>query len=159
MARPPLPAPQDEHDRCIFADIERVGWSVLLIHDDEGRGTPDFAYSVGLWHTFRHPEILVSGTKPQTAGQLINTIGGLVKVARQSFRPGLRYTGVVVLPVQFVAVEPRHYPEYVGYARWLYGGAEFPLLQMVYPDEDGLFPWEPGWNRTGEEGQELLGRP
>src|SRR5689334_2354117 len=101
MPRSPLPPPQDDYDRKVFADIERTGWSVLLIHDDEGRGVPDFAYSVGLWHTFGHPEILVSGTNPQTAGRLINTIGGHIKVANHSFKPGPRYTALIVLPVQF----------------------------------------------------------
>ncbi|MFL5577733.1 MAG: DUF4262 domain-containing protein [Gemmatimonadaceae bacterium] len=33
---------------------------------------------------------------------------------------------------------------FVGFARWFYGGDDFPVLQVVYPDRTGRYPWEDG---------------
>jgi len=44
--------------------------------------------------------------------------------------------------VVFKKVDPRYYKEYVGYAGWLHGGADFPMLQCVWPLKSGLFPWD-----------------
>jgi hypothetical protein len=44
--------------------------------DEEG---PAFAYSVGLYHTFGHPEILVIGLKLDVIFGMINGIGEFVR--------------------------------------------------------------------------------
>jgi hypothetical protein len=38
----------------------------------------------------------------------------------------------------------KSYREHVGYSMWFYGGPEFPLLQVVWPDKHGRFPGDPG---------------
>jgi hypothetical protein len=35
------------------------------------------------------------------------------------------------------------YREFVGYARWFYGGNNFDLLQCIWPDHSQRFPWHP----------------
>ena len=43
-------------------------------------------------------------------------------------------------------VSKRFYSDYLGWSRWFYGGDEFPCLQIVWPDREGAFPWEPGFD-------------
>jgi hypothetical protein len=45
--------------------------------------------------------------------------------------------------VAFRTVERRHYPDYLGYARWFYRGDYFPALQCVWPDPRHRYPWHP----------------
>jgi hypothetical protein len=159
MATKKLPAPQDDHDRAILGDIHRVGWSVIQIEpDDENDPGPVYSFSVGLFHRHDHPEIILLGLSHPVAGQIINDIGDAV-AAGQRIEPGRTYDDFASVPLAFVVVDPAHYKEYVGYARWLYGGSEFPMLQCVWPLKSGHFPWDKGYDKAGAAIQALLGRP
>jgi hypothetical protein len=50
--------------------------------------------------------------------------------------------------VIFRPVNPRHYRDYLGSAMWFYkphpGG--FPCLQCIWPDKQGRFPHEAGFD-------------
>jgi len=43
-------------DAAAIATVEQHGWCALLVP-----GTVDFAYTVGLWHSFQIPEIVMFG--------------------------------------------------------------------------------------------------
>jgi uncharacterized protein DUF4262 len=47
--------PLDDHERKAVADVKKHGWHVLKVLEDD-RG-PAFAYTVGLYHSFGHPEL------------------------------------------------------------------------------------------------------
>jgi len=67
----------DEGEKKLVADIEELGWHVLkVLEDDNG---PGFVYSVGLFKTFNHPEIIIVGLKLDLAHILINNIGVDIK--------------------------------------------------------------------------------
>jgi hypothetical protein len=51
--------PKDDHERKALADVQNHGWHVLKVMEDD-RG-PAFAYTVGLYHSFRHPELIIVG--------------------------------------------------------------------------------------------------
>jgi hypothetical protein len=138
-----LPWPEDEHDRAILGHIAEHGWSVIGI-EDEG-GEPPYSFSVGFYRTLGVPELLIMGQKPENAQGLINNAGELMRGGRR-FRTNRRTSGLLEgYPAVFVAVDPRYYREYVGYARWLYRGDDFPMLQLVWPDREGHFPWDEGY--------------
>jgi hypothetical protein len=42
----------------------------------------------------------------------------------------------------FIEVADRYYPDYVGFARWHYRKRHFPLYQIVWPNDDGHYPWD-----------------
>jgi hypothetical protein len=133
------PEPADEHDRKLLADVERHGWHVLGIEEDEEG--PGFAYSVGMYRSFGHPEVIVFGLPVRVMHQIINTVG---EAARSGERfEHLDESGDVLdgYNVAFRTVERRHYREYLGYARWFYRGDDFPALQCVWPDRQHRYPW------------------
>ena len=68
-----LPTPEDKHEEKAIADIEKHGVHVLNVFDPDGND-PKFNYSVGLWHSYEHPEILIFGLDAEISTQLINDI-------------------------------------------------------------------------------------
>jgi Domain of unknown function (DUF4262) len=60
---------------------------------------------------------------------------------------------------QFVEVNPRYYSDYVGFALWYYRKRRFPLFQIVWPNNDGLFPWDQQASKPFKEWQPVLGEP
>jgi len=77
-----LPKPTDDRDRKLLADVQDPGWHVIGIEaDDEG---PSFAYSIEIYHTFSHPEIIVFGLDIPVMHCMINAIGE--RVTRSKIR-------------------------------------------------------------------------
>jgi hypothetical protein len=142
MAKSALPTPEDARDRKLLADIARVGWAVLGIPaDDEG---PGYAFSIGLYHTFAHPEVILFGLPWEASYPFINAIGAAVREG-QRFEAGRRYDDLAEgYPSAFEPVPRRHFKEYLGTAGWFYQGWDFRVLQLVWPDRAGVFPWEAG---------------
>ncbi len=52
------------------SDIEKFGLSVIIIEATDY--LPSFAYSIGLWQKFKHPEIICFGLRNQTLLWIIN---------------------------------------------------------------------------------------
>jgi len=46
-----------------------------------------------------------------------------------------------------------NYPDYVGFAHWHYRRSQFPLYQIVWPNNDGYYPWSPGATNAFREWQ------
>ena len=59
----------------------------------------------------------------------------------------------------FRTVDKTHYHEYLGYARWFYGGDDFPVLQLVWPDKNGRFPWDADFADSLRWSQPVLEKP
>lgn len=132
---------EDADEQKVIDDIEQYGWHIVGIEaDDEG---PGFAYSVGLHHTLGHPEVIVFGlASADTMAQIINGIGDAV-------RSGTRFEDwhesdeiLEGYSCMFRKVPIEAYPEYLGYAMWFYRPDQFPVLQCVWPDKEGRYPWE-----------------
>jgi hypothetical protein len=134
---------EDDRERKVVSDIEDFGWHVsLIMEDDDG---PSFAYSIGLFQNFGHPEIIIFGLDLEVLHGMINIIGEEVRQGRQ-YADGESASGVLEgFDVWFQVVARGHYHEYLGYARWFYKGDFFPVLQCLWPDRQGLFPSDPGF--------------
>ena len=123
-------------------DVATHGWHVLKVAEDaEG---PGFAYSIRLFHTFAHPELVIVGLPLELMHRLINDVGELIRAGRR-FEDGASSEDVLEgCPVRFRAVPQIQYPHYFGWARWFYEGDAFPVLQVVYPDRSHRWPGEGG---------------
>jgi hypothetical protein len=136
-----LPKPADEHDRKLLADVRRHGWHIIGVEQDEEG--PGFAYSIGLYHTFKHPEVIVSGLRVQVMHGTINAAGEAVRSGEKFEHLDESSDVLDGYNVAFRTVERRHYPDYFGHARWFYRGDDFPALQCVWPDSQHRYPWHP----------------
>lgn len=133
--------PDDEYDRKLLADVNDYGWHLIGIDDPDS--DPAYVFSVGMFHTLGHPEICMFGlNQTQVMGQIINGIGELIRSGQQ-FEDRSESTDVLDgFPCMFRSVDRSLYREFFGYARWFYEGDEFPILQCVWPDKRGQYPWD-----------------
>jgi hypothetical protein len=142
-------------DKKLLDDIDSHGWHVVKVLEDESG--PGFGYSVGLHHTFSHPEILIVGLKLDLIHSMINTIGETIREGG-GFKKGNYYSSLIEgFKCYFLEVNPKFYKEYVGYNLWYYRETDFPLLQCVYPTIKGIYPWEAEWPESLNTLQPILG--
>lgn len=151
----------EEHDRqakqTILDNIEKYGCHLALLEADNYM--PAFAYTIGLYKKYNHPEIICFGLSTDLMGALLNHARDLVQ-AGEVLMPNKLYPGFLSgYEVCFLPVDKAFYADYLGYGGWFYGMSfDFPVLQMVWPDKTGKFPWEDGFNKEWKFYQPLLDR-
>ena len=72
--------PETARDRKVITDVEEFGWHVAMIPEDDGGA--GFAFSIGLYKNFNHPEIVIIGLGIETMHGMINVIGEEVREGR-----------------------------------------------------------------------------
>jgi hypothetical protein len=145
-----------KRDRKVIRDVNVYGWHVTIV--SAGGGNPNWAYSIGLFHTFRHPEIVVFGLDEDLMHQLINHVGREAKAGRE-YAPDREYDDILEgYGCTFRPVDPSWYHPVLNFASWFYGGAVFPALQLIWPDSLHRYPWEPGFESRFVRDQPLLFR-
>jgi len=129
----------------LLSDVSVYGWHMLTIPTDEHG--PGFTYTVGLFHSYSHPEVIVFGLPNKLMQRVLDVIATLVKGGRV-FLPGDQTDEILEdYACAFRTVLPKHYQDHFGYAMWFYrtkGVAQFPALQCLWPDKAHQFPWELG---------------
>jgi hypothetical protein len=143
----------DELDKNLLMDVKKYGFHIVLVggedpsHDHpsfEGPWPYNWAYSIGLYYSYTHPEVVTVGLSDDTLGWMISAIGNRVG-SGERFQPGEDYGEIIQgYACTFVPVVKLAYPEFLSYATWFYRGEGFPALQCVWPDHDGLYPWQRG---------------
>jgi hypothetical protein len=149
-----FPAVNSEADRLLLAQVQTHGWHVLRVSsEDESTG---WAFSVGLYHSFRHPEIVIFGRTTEIMHATLDRIGRDIK-AGQRFEDRAECDGLIDgSTCTFRNVQPGWHEAFLGYAIWLYRGAKFPALQCIWPDGAGKYPWQSGFRSEWAELQPLL---
>ncbi len=150
-----------EHDKqakqAIVENIKKYGCHLALLEADNY--LPAFAYTIGLYEKFNHPEIICFGLSTDLLGWMLNHARDLVKDG-EVVVPGKLYSGFLKgYEVQFLPVDQAHYADYLGYGGWYYDmDFDFPVLQLVWPDKEHKFPWEDDFNPDWKFKQPLLDR-
>jgi len=67
----------EQAEKRIIQDVEKFGFHMALLEDDGY--LPAFAYSIGLFKTYQHPEIIIFGLKRNVMNNLLHYIGEEVK--------------------------------------------------------------------------------
>jgi hypothetical protein len=139
--------------------IDTVGWAVMHVlpaADDPDTTTP-FAYTVGLI-AHDYPELLIAGLPPEVAHGLLNDLAGRVYDKADRFTHGQRISDLIA-DYDAVLVEGAPIDELLpGLAIARYGRDRVRLLQVVWPDPQGRFPWDAGYD-FDPHAQPLIARP
>lgn len=144
--------PLDALDLRVLADVAEIGWHVVQAKEP-GAG---HAFTIGLFRSFDHPEVVLFGLDPETRQAALDRLGARVR-AGERFDSGGVADGILAdRPVTFKVVARRHYLAYLGYAGWFHGGPRFPALQAVWPDGEGRYPWERWFSRALRDAQPIL---
>ncbi|MFN2596948.1 MAG: DUF4262 domain-containing protein [Pyrinomonadaceae bacterium] len=141
-------------DEKTRSDVRKYGWQVLGVFEDETG--PAFAYTIGLYQTFKHPEVLMIGLELEFMQGILNNIGDDIKSGRR-YEAGRAYPGIVEnYDCSFQKIDEQFYGEYLGTAIRFYKRRDFPAFQCVFPDMKGCFPWDKGVNPELLEMQPVL---
>ncbi|MFC6881930.1 DUF4262 domain-containing protein [Actinomadura yumaensis] len=122
--------------------ITQYGWSVVLVQPDGER--PGHAYTIGLWHSHRAPELAMFGGDVYEMEETLNALGRRTAEGGSPADGERLPDGARGLPVAFRTVDTRWYESFLGGAVAFYRRPPLPFLQVVWPDANGLFPWQPG---------------
>jgi hypothetical protein len=146
--------------------IKQYGWYAIGVFPCEGDvdPVPPFTYTVGLWKTFGHPELVVSGVDNRIAHAILTGIidthikppaaGG----TGTGVDTGRAYDGVLQdgYQVAFRQLTVEQIKEKCGWGHVYYEGQEYPVFQCLLPDKERRFPWDEGFEDPEGAEQELL---
>lgn len=125
-----------------LSNIEDYGWAAMMI---TGETWSRFAYTVGAYDALGIPELIVVGLTEKTAHIAMD-------LAIKAMQSGIdltkgRHSDIVdEVGVEFRTVSREWYEHVMYRTHWYYGGEAVPVLQIVYPDLDGYFQWDNGFN-------------
>jgi hypothetical protein len=141
------PEKLDEHEKTFVSIIREHGWHHMMVGaDDEG---PSFSYTTGFW-LLGFPEIIVFAMKRDIASTVLWNMFRSQK-SGQSFQVATVTNDIFNnLPACLLPVSKSQHREYLGWARWFYGGDSFPCLELVWTDRQGRFPWQPRFSAEFE---------
>jgi hypothetical protein len=148
---------QGPSEREILADITDFG--LHIVHRPGSPAAPAYSCTAGLYDSFGQPEVIVFGLPQDVAEELLQAIadgceGGATYVA------GTKHEGLLQgYPVRFLEVPAAARGDWFAAAQWAYEGAEFPAVQLVWPDPQGRWPWDPTARQGFRTSQRLLGLP
>lgn len=145
-----------EAEKQIISDVSEYGFHVALFQGDGY--SPSFAYTIGLFKTYGYPELICFGLNLDL---LHSVLWSGKELLDQNSAPNLTvgYPDFIGdFDVRLLPVNKAWYRDYFGYGGWFNGGWDFPVLQIVWPDKQALFPWQEGFNPNWKWGQPLLDR-
>jgi len=134
----------DQAERNFVDGIRQHGWMQTNALDEDDK--PGFAFTTGFAVSIGHPELIIFKIDKKVA----NDVFWVLYRCAQNGKPvprACRTRGVFPTDDAYVfPVARRHYANYLGWSRWFYRGDDFECLQVVWPDEAGVFPWEAGFD-------------
>ena len=150
---PRVESPADEK---ILSDVRTHGCHVVQILADESG--PGYAFSVGLYLSYGQAELAIFGLDRRDATNVINEVRARAATGRISVAGDVCNDLLVDRRLCFTRVPGSAYRPYFGTALWFYGTTRrpFPILQMVWPDGEGRFPWENGYDVSLKRYQPVL---
>lgn len=145
---------ENVRDMKVRSDIAKYGLHVINVMEDEEH--PPHSFSIGLFHNFKHPEIIIVGLKTELMQSMINWMGDEIREGKQ-LEVGKNYSGFLEgFDVTFGEMSKHHYKEYLGYALWFYQSYDFPVIQCIWPTTKGYFPWDKKYPKDLMDWQRLL---
>lgn len=135
-----------ERLRVIQADmIKKIadhGWFILSIFEGE-KGEAPFSYSLGA-NTVGLPDLIISGLA-LPGGKIINDI---LKEARNGMelKEGIQLTQFADIPLVLRRLKPAQVRDRMFQAFSFYGHEDWDVFQVVYPDPNGIFPGQEGYD-------------
>ncbi|KLT70408.1 MULTISPECIES: DUF4262 domain-containing protein [Flavobacterium] len=137
-------------------NIEKYGLQVIIIEATDY--LPSFAYSIGFWQKYRHPEIICFGLSNSLLQTLINNVAEIIK-ENESIIEGKNYPDIFEnARAEFLKVHPDNISDYFGSAINFYEKEDFPAFQLVWTDRNDKFPWEENFEEEFRHKQPLLDR-
>jgi hypothetical protein len=150
-------AGEDKSEQKLVDNVAVHGWHCIHILA-EGEHVA-YSFTVGLFHSYGHPELIIFGLAREVAHDILTIAAD---AARSGSPIDLTQPTDAFLKnghCEFAKVPASAYREHVGSALWYYETKPFPLYQIVWPSKTGNFPWEPEVSAAFREAQPVIGVP
>ncbi|ESV55891.1 iron dependent repressor, N-terminal DNA binding domain protein [Mycobacteroides abscessus MAB_082312_2258] len=155
----------NDSDRDIIGSVTEYGWSALGIGPTSPEESPPFAYTVGLWHTMRLPELAIYGVNDIAMMQ--RALNAVAKQAQEGrvLQVGETFADVLALPdvddyrVKLSPIDPSWYDNEFGFGLWFNRTNHVRYLQILWPDGAGCFPGNPELDPHFDDRQPLMWMP
>jgi hypothetical protein len=120
--------------------IAEHGWSLVSVHDDVV-----FVYTCGL--TAKDlPEVVIAGLSGDTAAGLLNDVVKRILDAPPGPADGENIEGIANFPLRLHTIEDPVVLEHIPRVARVIAGGEVRLRQLLWPDTQGRFPGEAGFD-------------
>ena len=137
-----MPRARDKHEQKAVDDVQRYGLHIVNVLEEGD--FPGFAYTVGVYRTFEHAEILIYGLRKDRAHQILNDLADNLRAGKR-YVAGETYDDLLEgLSCTFRIIPQTHYGEHLGWATWFNETIDYPAVQLIYPDREGRWPWQDG---------------
>ena len=137
--------------------IDAHGFAVQAVFADAKKHIPGFAYTIGVYETYGHPELIIFGLPPESAHTILNEVVQKYIQADERLKTGMRYMDVLAqnLPCLFIDCAPEKAKQYALFVQDF--SVDAPIMQLVWPDPAAAFPWESDFDSRYRDAQPILG--
>lgn len=148
------PSTFNAYERRLVDAVTTHGWFSVSVGGEDARSS--FTYTIGFWRSFGQPEVIISGLSPSLSYDMLSNLH-----QRFEASPGQALSGpldglLANVPVLLAPASEEAKKECLLSANWFYGGDAYPCQQMIWPDVEGVFSWEPGVNVACVAPQDIL---
>jgi Domain of unknown function (DUF4262) len=156
---------EEEKHNCISKEdlltetklnIEKFGLQVICVLGTNY--SPSFGYSVGLWETYKHPEIICFGLPTKLTHEIINDVAEIIKNGETIQTNKTYYEIFKKSRAEFIKVADDNINDYFNAAINYFGDNNFPAIQLIWTDRNDKFPWEQDFEEEFTHDQPLLDR-
>ena len=142
--------------------VETSGWALepVAAQPELDPPIPGYSYTIGFEQAYGFPEVCVVGLTPVASRGLVGLVADLL-AGGTDIPIGDMFTGLydgglrsALLPVDVAACASL----FESATAW-YGGLDYRVVQLAWPDRNGWMPWEPGFDRRVALAQLVLGDP
>lgn len=150
-------ADREANDRRVAHDVATHGCHVISVFDPEEK-TPTFSYSIGIEDSAGVPDVLVIGLSHKLGHSIINHYCRTVREGT-TYARGVRYDGFLEgFPVLIEPVRARRHAEYTMGCERYYRDRAYRVAQIIWPNTNGVWPWQKGASEWLVANQPMLGR-
>ncbi|AMM50956.1 hypothetical protein TH61_06865 [Rufibacter sp. DG15C] len=132
-------------------NIKEYGYHLTYVSASD---SPSFCYSTGIYSTYNIPEVFISSLPQGLCSEIIENYVEAFKDGKGiPLNEKLSFL-TVRFPVYLINVPVSALKEYVLSSVKIYGDEKYKYLQVIYPDTEGNFPNDVGYDYD----QEIMGK-
>ena len=157
---PEMPDFHIPHAEKIEWMIETNGWALepVLPRSDVDPPVPAYAYTIGFPAAFGFPEVLLFGLTPVASNGLVNLVADMLRGGTE-IPLGTELVGLFDndLRCVFAPVDLEEWGGFTQIATAWYRGADYDVVQLLWPDRNGFLPSEVGYDQRMVLAQPVIG--
>lgn len=147
-----------EHDDKIAWVVETNGWCAEPVAAMEDPPTPGYTYTIGFETSYDHPEVVIFGLQPVMARGLIEMLA--IHIDAGGVIPDGMFVGLLDndLPAAMLPIDMEEHGELFPGATRFHRRDDYRVCQFVWPDRNGMLPWDEGYDNRLRLAQPVIGQ-